>query len=98
MRQAFLVLAVLIAGPALVPAQVPASAPGLTLGQAIDRALASNPSIIAARLRRPIDAASVLVAAERLNPEVAYEESKETPHRSIGVTFPIEAGGKRQRR
>ena len=58
-------------------AQTPtAPAPGLTLGEAITRALAANPTIAAARLQRPIDVAGVAVARERLNPEVQYETSR----------------------
>lgn len=81
-------------------AQTPAAVSplGLTLGDAITRALAVNPTIAAARLQRPIDMAGVAVARERLNPEIAYEASKETPRQAIGATVPLELGGKRQRR
>jgi outer membrane protein, heavy metal efflux system len=81
-------------------AQTPVAAPasGLTLGEAITRALAANPTIAAARLQRPIDVAGVAVARERPNPEVLYEASKETPRQAIGATLPLELGGKRQRR
>src|SRR5689334_12628735 len=71
---------------------------GLTVSAAIERALASNPTIAALRLQRPIDAAGIAVARERPNPELAYEWSKETPRQSVGATLPIELGGKRQRR
>jgi outer membrane protein, heavy metal efflux system len=81
-------------------AQPPAStqATGLTLSAATDRALASNPTIAVARLQRPIDAAGVVIAGGRPSPELAYEQSKETPHQAIGATLPIELGGKRLRR
>jgi len=78
--------------------QTPQAATGLTLAAAIERAVAANPTIAAARLQRPIDVAGVSVAGERPNPEIAYEYSKETPRQSIGATLPIELGGKRQRR
>jgi cobalt-zinc-cadmium efflux system outer membrane protein len=78
-------------------AQTPASAP-LTLQAAIDRAIAQNRTLLAARLQRPIDAAGVGVAGERPNPEITYEAAKDTPRQAIGGTLPIELGGKRQRR
>ena len=71
---------------------------GLSLAGAIERALAGNPSIAAARLQRPIDQAGVGIAGERPNPELAYELSKETPRQAITATLPIELGGKRGRR
>src|SRR6188472_2745701 len=71
---------------------------GLSLSGAIERALAANPSIVAARLQRPIDHAGVGIAGERPNPELAYEISKETPRQSLTATLPIELGGKRGRR
>jgi cobalt-zinc-cadmium efflux system outer membrane protein len=77
--------------------QTPATG-GLSLAGAIERALAGNPSIAAARLQRPIDQAGVGIAGERPNPELAYELSKETPRQAITATLPIELGGKRARR
>ena len=81
-------------------AQTPArsSAPALTLQAAVEQAMSANRTIAAARLRGAIDAAGVGVAAERPNPELTYELSKETPRQSIGATVPIELSGKRQRR
>jgi outer membrane protein, heavy metal efflux system len=96
----FAAVAGLCLAAAAVSAQVqpaPAAA-GLTLASAIERAIAVNPAIAAARLQRPIDAAGIAVAGERPNPEVTYEYSKETPRQAIGGTLPIELGGKRQRR
>jgi len=87
-----------LSGALLAQAPAAAPAPGLTLGEAISRALEANPTIATARLQRPIDVAGVGVARERLNPEVAYEASKETPRQAIGATLPLELGGKRQRR
>ncbi|MEO7272941.1 MAG: TolC family protein, partial [Vicinamibacterales bacterium] len=74
------------------------SGPGLTLGEALTLALAAHPSLRAARLQRSIDVANVGVAGERLNPEIQYEGSKETPRQGIGATLPLELGGKRARR
>jgi len=87
-----------LAAGATAAAQTPQAPPGLTLTQAIERALVANPTIAAARLQRPVDVAGISVARERPNPEVAYEASRETPRQAIGATLPIELGGKRQAR
>jgi cobalt-zinc-cadmium efflux system outer membrane protein len=89
-------LAALVLGPSLAFAQS-TTAP-LTLDAALARAMAANRGLAAARLALPGAIAGVDVAAERQNPEVAYEYAKETPRQAIGATFPIELGGKRQRR
>jgi cobalt-zinc-cadmium efflux system outer membrane protein len=86
----------IVVGGAPVSAQLPANA--LTLPAAIERALAANPTIAAARLQRPVGVAGVGVARERPNPELAYESSRDAPRQAIGATFPIELGGKRQAR
>jgi cobalt-zinc-cadmium efflux system outer membrane protein len=70
----------------------------LTLDAAFTQALTSNPSIVAARLRRAIDLAGIDVARERLNPEAHAEFEKETPKQSFGLALPVELGGKRSRR
>src|SRR5689334_24834020 len=80
-----------VATPAV--AQVP-----LTFAAAVQRALAANPSLMAARLRRSINVASRDVAAERLNPEFRVETSKETPKEAYTLAVPWELGGKRARR
>ena len=64
----------------------------------MSRAIAANRSLAAARLALPGAVAGVGVAGERLNPELSYEYAKETPHQAIAAAFPIELGGKRQRR
>ena len=79
-------------------AQATSPPPGLSLSDAFSRAIDANPALRAARLQRPIDTAGIAVAGERPNPELAYELSKETPRQSIGVTLPIELGGKRSSR
>jgi len=84
------------AAPRLL-AQTPQPAP-LTLPAAIERALAQNRTLLAARLQRPVDVAGIGVAGERPNPELTYEAAKDTPRQAIGGTIPIELGGKRQRR
>jgi len=90
--------AALTLGGGRVFAQTTATAATLTLGDAINRAIAGNPTIAAARLQLPIDLAGIRVAGERPNPELFYEAAKETPRQAIGATLPIELGGKRQRR
>jgi len=91
------------AGVAVLLLSVPASAQvapvgSLTLQAAIDRAMAANATIAAARLRGPINLANLAVARERLNPEGTFELEKETPKEAYGVAVPLELGGKRARR
>jgi outer membrane protein, heavy metal efflux system len=92
-----LIVGLLAAASSAVSAQGP---PGgaLTLQAALDRALAANPTIAAARLRGPIDIAGLAVARERLNPEASIEIQKETPKQSYGFSVPLELGGKRAKR
>jgi len=85
----------LVATPAL--AQSTPNEP-LTLQAAMERAMALNPSIAAARLARNINLAGRAVASERLNPEASIEFEKETPKQSYGVAVPLELGGKRAKR
>ncbi len=82
--------------PAAAAPQAPAD--GLTLQAAMDRAVAANPSVAAARLVRPIDVAGLAVAGERLNPEATVEIEKETPKQAFGLALPLELGGKRAKR
>jgi cobalt-zinc-cadmium efflux system outer membrane protein len=72
--------------------------PSLTLQAAIDRALAANPSVAAARLGRAVDAAGLAVARERPNPEASVEIEKEAPKQSFALALPLELGGKRAKR
>jgi cobalt-zinc-cadmium efflux system outer membrane protein len=80
-----------------VAAQV-APVGSLTMRAAIERAMAANPTIGAARLRGPINLANLAVARERLNPEGSIELEKETPKEAYGIAVPFELGGKRARR
>ena len=82
---------------ARLAAQAPPVDP-LTLDQAVERALAANPTIAAARLGRAVRLAGIAVAGERPNPEVTFEIEKETPKQSVGIAVPIELGGKRAKR
>jgi len=89
----WLVAVLLLPGAALAQSAQP-----LTLDAAMARAVAANRTLAAARLALPGALAGVGVASERLNPELAYEYAKETPHQAISAAFPFELGGKRQRR
>ena len=85
----------LFAWPAFAQS-VPAGA--LTLQAAVERAMAANPAVAAARMRQAINLAGVAVARERLNPEGTVEIEKEAPKQSFGVAVPLELGGKRAKR
>lgn len=82
---------------AALHAQTQAPTP-LTLETAIARATEANRALTAARLARPVSAAGLGVASERLNPELSYEYARETPKQAITFSLPIELGGKRDRR
>ena len=90
----------MVAVAALLTAQLAAaqSSASLTYAQAVERALAANPALVAARARQSLGAAAVAVAGERLNPEVRAEFDRDVPHQSYTAAFPLELGGKRARR
>lgn len=90
-------LAVTISLAGSVAAQV-AVPPALSLADAVDRAMAANPAIVAARLTTAINQAGLALAGERPNPEVTAEFEKETPKQGFGVAVPLELGGKRSKR
>ena len=94
-RQAASAALMLLAAGALHAQQSPAP---LTLAAARDRANAANPTIVAARLRSAVDVAGVGVAKERPNPDLLFEAARDAPKQSIGMSIPIELGGKRARR
>ena len=81
--------------PAIAQPQNPTP---LTLAAALDRAMTTNPAILAAQSRRAIGAAGVAVAGERLNPEGRIELDRDTPRQAYTVAIPLELGGKRTRR
>ena len=73
-----------------------ASAPlPFTLPQALALAREHNPTILAARLRQPVDLAAVAMAREYPNPEARYERARDTPRDSLGLTQTIEIPDKR---
>jgi len=90
-----IVLILLLRTPAA--AQVPQPNP-LTLQAAMDRALAANPTIAAARLTGAINLAGLALAGERLNPEAIVEFEREIPKQAFGFALPLELGGKRAKR
>jgi outer membrane protein, heavy metal efflux system len=79
-------------------AVVRAQGEALTLDEAVALARVHDPSLAAARTRRPVDLANRGVAGERPNPEVRYERTNELPHDLVSVAQPLELGGKRGRR
>lgn len=84
-------------GAAAVAGQVSATVP-LTLDAALARALAANRSIAVARLQRPVASAASRIARERPNPDLTFDAARETPKQSFTFSWPIELGGKRDRR
>ena len=99
MRSHLLALALCLCHASVTVAQVavPAvSSTPLTYPAAVQQALAANPSILAARLKRAVSIASRDVVAERLNPEFRAEWAKETPKDAYTVAWPWD--GKRGRR
>jgi cobalt-zinc-cadmium efflux system outer membrane protein len=80
---------------AFLLAQAP---PTLSLSDAMARALEANRTLLAAGKARAIDAAGVLAAGQRPNPEVSFEAARETPHWAFTGTVPLDISGKRQRR
>lgn len=88
---AVITLAVPVAGQVALPSS-------LSLAEAVDRAMAANPTLAAARLSGAINQAGLALAGERPNPEVTAEFEKETPRQGFGVAVPLELGGKRSKR
>jgi len=84
--------------PVSPPQIAPSTNEPLTLESAFARAVAANPLIAAARLKRAINLAGIDVARERPNPEAHAELERETPKQDVGFAVPIELGGKRGRR
>jgi cobalt-zinc-cadmium efflux system outer membrane protein len=85
----------LVALPAMLAAQSPST---LSLNDAMARAIEANRTLLAARMARAIDVAGIQAARQRPNPEVSFENERETPHWAFTGTVPLETSGKRQRR
>jgi len=83
---------------AAAPAPAAEVAAPLTLDQAMAIALTSNRALRAALLGRDVAKARVSEAAERPNPDLFFEEERETPHDALTLSFPLEIAGKRRKR
>jgi cobalt-zinc-cadmium efflux system outer membrane protein len=70
----------------------------IPLPDALQRANASNPALVAARVRLRTLRAGVGVARERPNPEFLVELERETPREAYTLSVPVETGAKRARR
>jgi outer membrane protein TolC len=93
---ALLALALLSRAAAAQAPSVPLTP--VTLDDVIARALAKNPTLAAARLRRAIGLANIQVARERPNPAFTFETARDTPHETFSTAWTIETAGKRGRR
>ena len=94
-RLALVMAATLYLGSAAVLAQAPAN---LSLNDAVERAMAANRTVMAARTSHAIDVAGISAARQRPNPEFSFEAERETPHWAFAGALPVEISGKRQRR
>lgn len=90
-----MLLSIAVATAVTASAQAPSA---LTVQAAVEQALSRNPAIAAARLTGAVNAAGLLVAEERLNPELSVELERETPKQAFALAVPLELGGKRERR
>jgi cobalt-zinc-cadmium efflux system outer membrane protein len=87
------------APPAGQPAAASSAAgPALALDEVLRLAREHNASLVALRLGQDVAKADIAVAAQRPNPDLAFEEARETPHESITLALPLETAGKRKRR
>lgn len=98
MRLAVFAVIVVVSVSAVRAEAPPAETAPLTLSQAIDRALTANPGLVGDRLQTEVARAGVEVAGQRPNPELAIEETRETPHDAATLSQTIETAGKRRRR
>lgn len=95
-----LALCVGLCGAAAADAQAPPPTPvtPMTLEDVLRAAREHNASIVALRLGQDVARAEVSVAGQRPNPDLTFEEARETPHEAIALSVPIETAGKRGRR
>lgn len=70
----------------------------MTLDEAIALAMRSNREVIAARLKSGIAQAGIQTAREIPNPDLTFEETKETPRDALTLAQPFETAGKRRKR
>jgi cobalt-zinc-cadmium efflux system outer membrane protein len=74
-----------------------AQEPPLTFQAAFDLAVASNLELAAARRGRGVREAAVQAAGQHPNPDLVFESTKDTPHQTLSLDFPLEPW-KRSRR
>jgi cobalt-zinc-cadmium efflux system outer membrane protein len=93
------VLVVLLLSRIVLADQTPVESTGdLTIDRAIALATSRSLTLEAARRARAIRDAAITVAGQRPNPDLTFETTRDTPHQTIGVDWPLEIGGRRARR
>ena len=92
-----LAAAVACAAPLMAAPQTTPSPP-LTFQAAFELAASRNLGLEAARRQKAIREAQIRIAKQYQNPDVAFEASRDTPHEVLMFNFPVEIGGKRDRR
>ncbi|MFN7918279.1 MAG: TolC family protein [Vicinamibacterales bacterium] len=70
----------------------------LSFDAALTYATSHNRAVEAARRGRAIREANIRAAAQRPNPELGGEATRDTPHQSLTFGLPIEIGSQRRRR
>lgn len=91
-----LVFALLICAPTVARTQELPSP--LTFDAAVAYASAHNRAVDAARRGRAVRDANIRTAAERPNPDLGGDVTRDTPHQSLSIGIPIEFGSQRRRR
>src|SRR5258706_662916 len=69
----------------------------LTLDSALQLAGSRNLAVEAARRQRAIREAAIRTARQIPNPDLSAEVSRDVPHQTVNLDFPLEIGGKRTR-
>jgi len=80
----------LLALLAAAPAPEAAQEPPLTFPSVLDLAVARNLDLAAARRGRAVREAEVRTAGEHPNPDLVFESSRDTPHRTLSLDLPVE--------
>jgi cobalt-zinc-cadmium efflux system outer membrane protein len=70
----------------------------LTLQEAFSRADKQNLDLAAARLRRAVALAGIIIAGQRPNPTISVSVTRDLPHESVFIDQPLELGSKRSSR
>ncbi len=109
LRLALVILTCAVATGAQVPpqqasgaaSQVATPAPSgkrLTLQDAFAKADQQNLDLAAARLKRAVALAGIIIAGQRPNPSVSFSATRDAPHESLFFDQPLELGNKRSSR